>query len=151
MERNNIIVLIVIIVLLAISAVLINGIIFTDNGLVGDNSNLNSTNSLIKWNNNLDDALKQSQKENKNIFIYFGAEWCGYCKSLEKDTFTNPQLAKKLNNEYICVKVDTDENPDLASKYNVKGLPTLMILDSEGNPIKTIPGFATPEELLTKL
>lgn len=151
MERNNIIVLIVIIVLLAISAVLINGIIFTDNGLVGDNSNLNSTNSLIKWNNNLDDALKQSQKENKNIFIYFGAEWCGYCKSLEKDTFTNPQLAKKLNNEYICVKVDTDENPDLASKYNVKGLPTLMILDSEGNPIKTIPGFATPEELLAKL
>ena len=54
-------------------------------------------------------ALEQAAKENKNVILKFGANWCGWCHRLS-DTFkTNPEIAKTLKENYLLVLIDVDK------------------------------------------
>ena len=64
---------------------------------------------------------------NKPIFMIFHAEWCNPSKlsipSIEK-------LIKKYHNKYKFIKIDVDKNPNIASKYNVKGIPNFILIEN---------------------
>jgi thioredoxin-related protein len=87
-------------------------------------------------------ALEQAQKENKNVILKFGANWCGWCHKLS-DTFkTNPEVAKVLTDNYIVVLIDVDKgnNADTVKKYGQPtkhGLPVLVVLDKTGKQLHT--------------
>lgn len=105
----------------------------------------------IQWNYNLDSAITTAQKSNKLIFVDFYADWCGYCKQLDEKTYPNEQVEEKMAQKYVAVKINVDKNPDLASKYSIYGLPTIIIMDSNGNEIKRVEGYQSPSELLNIL
>ena len=105
----------------------------------------------LQWSTDLNSAFKLAEKSNKLVFVDFYANWCGYCKQLDEDTFTDPNVQARLTQGYVLVKVNTDKNPDLASQYKVYGLPTLVVMDAYGNEIKRQEGFVEPEELLNML
>jgi thioredoxin 1 len=58
------------------------------------------------------------------ILIDFFATWCGPCKTL---TPTLQQLAKDVGDKIRIIKIDVDQNPKLAAKYRVSGVPTLIL------------------------
>jgi thioredoxin 1 len=58
------------------------------------------------------------------ILIDFFATWCGPCKAL---TPTLQQLAKDMSDKIRIIKIDVDQNPKLAAKYRVSGVPTLLL------------------------
>jgi thiol:disulfide interchange protein DsbD len=105
----------------------------------------------IQWNTDLNAAFGLAQKSNKLVFVDFYADWCGYCKQLDDDTFVNQNVKQKFAQSYVLVKINVDQNPDLASKYQVYSLPTLIIMDSNGNVIKRQEGFVSAGELLNIL
>jgi thioredoxin 1 len=105
----------------------------------------------LQWNTDLNSGLKMALKSNKLVFIDFYADWCGYCKKLDTETFSNNAVKQKFAQSYVLVKVNVDQNPDLASKYNIYGLPTVVILDSSGNELKRQEGFVTAQQLLNIL
>ncbi len=105
----------------------------------------------LQWSTDLNSAFKLAEKSNKLVFVDFYANWCGYCKQLDEDTFTDLNVQARLTQGYVLVKVNTDKNPDLASQYKVYGLPTLVVMDAYGNEIKRQEGFVEPEELLNML
>lgn len=107
--------------------------------------------TAIQWNYNLNSAISTAQNSNKLLFVDFYADWCGYCKQLDEKTYTDGKVKQIMAQKYIAVKVNVDQNPDLASKYGVYGLPTLIILDSNGNEIKRVEGYQTPSQLLSIL
>jgi thiol:disulfide interchange protein DsbD len=109
-----------------------------------------NTNS-IQWGNDLNQAMEEAKKSNKTIFIDFYADWCSYCGEMDEEAFTDPQVIGKLTQNYVLLKVDVDENPDLSSKYKAYSLPTMVIVDSSGNEIKRIIGYQTPEQLLSQI
>ena len=66
---------------------------------------------------------------------------------MDKKTFSNQRVKAKLNG-YFLIKINTDYNNKLSNKYKVYGLPTSMILDSNGKKIKRHEGFQEPKEFL---
>jgi thioredoxin 1 len=105
----------------------------------------------LQWNTDLNSGLKMAVKSNKLVFIDFYADWCGYCKKLDTETFSDNAVKQKFAQSYVLVRVNVDQNPDLASKYNIYGLPTMVILDSSGNELKRQEGFVTAQQLLNML
>ena len=76
-------------------------------------------------------------KENEIVFVDFFATWCGPCKMLA------PEI-EKLADEYVgqvpVVKVDVDEEPELARRYNVMSIPTLFVFKNR-EAVATMMGF----------
>ena len=76
-----------------------------------------------------------------NILKFFGS-WCNPCKA----------LSKSLEDAGIEHKsIDVDENEELTEKYNVRSVPTIVILDKDDNEIGRFTGSRTKEQLLEEL
>jgi thioredoxin 1 len=132
-----------VIVLLLVAGVAISS-------LTASKTESNSSDSL-QWSTDLDQALAEAKSTNKTVFVDFYADWCSYCKQMDSGTYTSTQVMEKLNQSYVLVKVNVDENPDLSTKYQAYSLPTMVIMDSSGNEIKRITGYQTQDQLLSQI
>lgn len=134
----------IVIIAVAFLALISLGFLF----ISGDDNQ--STTESLNWNTDLNSALTKAQNTNKLVLVDVYAPWCGYCKEMDKNTFQNPQVQQKLSN-YVLVKVNGDENPDFMKKYQVYGYPTILILDSAGNLVKTISGYQSPDDFINMI
>lgn len=80
----------------------------------------------------ISDALIQARAMSKILLVDFFAEWCLACKALDEQTLSSEKVQSALAG-YIFVKVDTDQFPQSAVYYDVVGMPTLLVLDAQGN------------------
>ena len=79
----------------------------------------------------------------KPVFLDFWAEWCGPCKMLSP---TFDRLAEKFGGQVTFAKVNVDEQPEIANKFAVRSIPTLVLLQS-GNVVERIVGLRSEQEL----
>ena len=77
------------------------------------------------------------------VLVDFWAEWCGPCKQIAPIV---EELAKEFDGKIAIAKVDIDHNPQTPSKYNVRGIPTLMIF--KGGQVAAMKGGAAPKGAL---
>ena len=83
----------------------------------------------------------------KPTLMFFSSEWCGNCKRMKPIIAEISQTyAQKLN----TVNIDIAKNPDAATKYDVLGIPTIIILKDD-NVIDRFTGFITKDVLIQKL
>jgi thiol:disulfide interchange protein DsbD len=96
-------------------------------------------------------AYEESLKNNESMLIDFYADWCIPCKELDALTFSDPRVIKELEN-YTSYKVDmtqmTEANEELRKKFNVIGMPTVLIINFKGEEVHRITGFVNAEEFL---
>lgn len=72
-----------------------------------------------------DDSFEQDVlKSSKPVVVDYWAEWCGPCKQIGPAL---EEISDEMNDQVTIAKINIDENPNVASKYGVKGIPTLMI------------------------
>ena len=71
----------------------------------------------VNWMAFSDEAFAKAKKENKLIFLSIGYSTCHWCHVMERETFTNLSSAKILNDNYISIKVDKEEMPDVDKYY----------------------------------
>ncbi|MFT4522872.1 MAG: thioredoxin 1 [Bacteroidia bacterium] len=113
-------------------------------------SNNAHTESITFTAHTLAEAQKMATAQNKLIFVDAFATWCGPCKRLAKNVFTDPSVAAYFNKNFINLKLDVDQ-PDgkvFSSARNVTALPTLLFISAEGQEVKRTVGLVTPEQLL---
>jgi thioredoxin 1 len=91
-----------------------------------------------------DKEVLQSQKL---VMVDFWATWCAPCRIIAP---TVEELAKEYKGRAKFVKVNTDENSDLASRYNIRGIPTLMFIKN-GQVVDQIVGAVPKSQLKAKL
>jgi thioredoxin 1 len=100
-------------------------------------------------NTSITEAKKKAGEEGKLLFIDFHAKWCTPCKWMEQTTFKDEQVANTLNESYVSIKVDIDEVEgfELKNTYDVKYLPTMLILNSQGQLVARIEETMSPRLL----
>lgn len=65
------------------------------------------------------EALKQSQAENKLVFIDFYTDWCGPCRKMSKEVFPQKQVGDFFNAQFVCIKLNAEkEGKALAQQFN---------------------------------
>ncbi|MFY9560353.1 MAG: thioredoxin domain-containing protein [Terriglobales bacterium] len=93
----------------------------------------------IQWHEWGEEAFAAAKRENKPILLDIGAVWCHWCHVMDRESYDDPELAKIVNENYIAVKVDRDERPDIDSRYQV----AVSALTGQGGWPLT--GFLTPD------
>jgi len=97
------------------------------------------------------EAIKQQAKEeNKVIFIDVYASWCGPCKLLKKNTFSDQTVGDFFNKEFINAAYDAEVGAGLevAQIFNVSAYPTLIFVSPDGTLVKKAVGYHSSDELL---
>ena len=81
------------------------------------------------------------------VMVDFWAPWCAPCRMVSP---TVEELAKEYQGKMKFMKLNTDENPDIASKYNIMGIPTLMFI-KDGRSVDSIVGAIPKQQLKSKI
>ena len=96
----------------------------------------------IHWHQWGEEAFAAAKAENKPILLDIGAVWCHWCHVMDRESYDDPSVAEILNREFIAIKVDRDERPDVDSRYQTAiaaitgqgGWPLTAFLTSDGKP-----------------
>jgi len=86
-------------------------------------------------------------KSNKPCIVDFYADWCGPCKMMSPII---EEIAEELGEKVKVGKVNSDENMELAQKYGIMSIPTIMIIKN-GEVKKTFVGVTSKEEILNEI
>ena len=106
----------------------------------------------VDWGEDLPAALERARSEGKPVLVNFYADWCVWCKRLEATTLRDSQVADLLSDRVVAVSLDVDGNgKELSNQYRVDGLPTILVLDTDGREIGRIPGYMPPSGFIERV
>jgi hypothetical protein len=96
----------------------------------------------IRWHEWGEEAFATAHRENKPVLLDIGAVWCHWCHVMDRESYENAELAEIINQQFIAVKVDRDERPDVDSRYQLAvsaisgtgGWPLTVFLTPDGRP-----------------
>ncbi|HET7039749.1 MAG TPA: DUF255 domain-containing protein, partial [Gemmatimonadales bacterium] len=71
----------------------------------------------VDWHPWGDEAFDRARAEDKPILLDIGAVWCHWCHVMDRESYEDPAIAEALNRDWVCVKVDRDERPDVDARY----------------------------------
>lgn len=133
-------------------------LLFTNTG-----SNMsNSISGELQW-TNYTDGVRKASAGNKKILIDVYTDWCGWCKKMEKDTYSDEDIKNYLMRNYILVKLNAESDiketvgqeemtqAEIAKAYRVNGYPTTVFLSADGQPITSVPGYMKADEFMLVL
>jgi len=92
------------------------------------------------------EAVNQSETENKLLFVDAYTDWCGWCKVMDRETFSTDTIGDFMNEQFTSIKINMEEGfgIDLAMKYRVSSYPHYLIFDGSGQLLAKFGGFLEP-------
>ena len=115
-----------------------------------DNHSEDSGTGLTFYGGNWSDALGKAKAENKLIFLEIHASWCGACKRLKENTFSDREAGDLYNANFINLALDGEKGDGkvLAHKYKIKAYPALLFVDHTGRLVAEVNGYHNPRRFV---
>lgn len=105
----------------------------------------------VRWTESIPSAVKQHREGRRPMVIYFTADYCGYCRKMERDTWNDPKVVRRIHDGFVALKVDAEQHPELVKRLGVEGLPATIIFNSEGERIQTLSGYSRSGTVIESL
>lgn len=97
-------------------------------------------------------ALKKAAKGHKVVMVDLYTDWCGWCKRLDRDTYSNDAVGAYTDANMVSLKMDAEhDGAELAQQGHVQGYPTILFFDENGNEIHRLVGYQKPDQFLATL
>ena len=93
------------------------------------------------WSHDFESAEARARREGRPLIVHFSATWCGPCRRMEAETLHRPGVGELLDSS-VGVMVDIDARADLKSRFNVKMMPTDVVVAPNGTVVFRREGFA---------
>lgn len=101
----------------------------------------------INWREWNDSAFDEAESSGKPVLLAISAVWCHWCHVMDSTTYSNPAVVDAVNSGFVPVRVDSDRNPDINTRYNMGGWPTLAFL-TPGRDVITGATYVPPDQML---
>lgn len=117
-----------------------------------------SSNNKLAW-LTFNAGMDQSAKENKKILVDVYTDWCGWCKKMDKEVYTDAKVVALLNEKFVVVKLNAESSSKLsyngkefteqefARALGIDGYPTTVFFEPDSKPITRIPGYVEAKTL----
>jgi thioredoxin-related protein len=127
-----------------------------------DQRGTDSSSEGIQW-HSYNDGITLARNQNKKLLIDVYTDWCGWCKKMDSDVYTDEHVRTIIDSNFIAVKLNAESSKDvtvgtdqldeasLARAMGVTGYPTTVFLESGAGPITKIAGYMEAKEFATVL
>jgi thioredoxin-like negative regulator of GroEL len=105
----------------------------------------------IKWRTDYNTARKEAEARNLPIFIDIMRDACPPCRQMDNEVFTDPRIAKILNEKFVPLKINGPVEMQLIQKLQIGLFPTFVLAAPDGRIMNTLTGFTPVEQLLDPL
>ena len=109
-----------------------------------------SAESHLPFVKGFDSGYLKATESGKPMLLFFTAEWCHYCHQMAGEAFTNQQV-RKLSDQFVCILIDADAEPEACKKFRVQAYPTVQFLSARGLPLNRLVGKKASNELMVAM
>lgn len=107
-----------------------------------------------------DSGIARTRGSNKHMLVDITASWCGWCKKMDRETFTDPKVIELINTHFVPVKLWGDSEKELnidgykiteknlaINEFKVSGFPAFWFLNAKLEKIGPLPGYQTADRM----
>jgi uncharacterized protein YyaL (SSP411 family) len=88
--------------------------------------------NLIRWHEWDDEAFRQAQEQDKPLMLFLTAFWCRFCQRMDEGAFSDDENIALLNAYFVAIRAEDTQRPDVNTRYNLNGWPTIAFMAPEG-------------------
>jgi len=112
-----------------------------------------------QW-NKFDEGMKQAKQSGKKVLIDVYTDWCGWCKKMDANTYSDKNISEYLEKNFVIIKLNAEADEkiiydgktmspvEFAQGMGVNGYPATLFLKSNGEPITMLPGYAEADKFI---
>ena len=114
----------------------------------------------VKW-EKVESGLKKAETLKKPVLMFFYTEWCIYCKKMDSEVFSNPEISRYMNENFANIRINPEKETsvieimgekltpaELLANSGSNAFPTILFFDNEKKPLTKLPGFIEEKTFL---
>jgi len=105
----------------------------------------------VQWQRDLKSAAVEAEKTGKPILVQFTASWCGYCHKMLRETYSDREIAARINEYFVPVVLDADDHEKIVEAVGVEAFPTAVVISPELDVLGKIEGFYLPPQFAQRI
>lgn len=111
-----------------------------------------------------EEAIAANEQNPKMILVDVYTDWCGWCKKMDKETFTDPAVIAHINQNFYAVKMNAEDSKrtfefmgktyteaQMAASMRVRSYPNFVVIEPKLQNIAQLPGYRNPEQFISGL
>lgn len=91
-------------------------------------------------------AFEKAQAEDRYLLVSVQAGWCHWCHVMNAETFGDPRVRRLLADRFVAIKVDSDDRPDLAERFQDYAWPATVLLTPDAQIVVALRGYRSPDD-----
>lgn len=95
----------------------------------------------IQWQTDLKAARDIAVKQNRPMLVVFDADWCSYCRKMERTTLSEPEMISQINKDFVPVHLNLDDHGRVAEILEVKRIPCTVALSPRADLLGRLTGY----------
>ena len=100
----------------------------------------------IHWTHSASTAASLARQFNLPILAYVSSENCGYCRKMEREVWSNPDIVSMVEAGFVPLELTAERDPELVASLQIRALPTTLVYSPDVRPIQRVTGYQRPTQ-----